>query len=301
MINIFKNFNDTNYSLIEKMTTAIEFFCTDNLVNIEKNNPIYNKENEIIRMQSGHNFYSPKTAAKKYDLYLAMTNDHDKLQAQLESYLKNIEIKFLKSGFTNTEYFKIEAIIKIENDINLKLNFNYSLISKNALLSSIDVPNDFIDKCAYRFHNNSESLILYLGEEKKELENNSGEKLSSLDFIEIVSENGFIQRFFGLTENNEKIFEIKKNHKIEDIFEERNNIKNTHEFYKVIRKLSETNPELAYKCAFGNGQNIQELSDLLLINYDLIFNDNFKLFHTDLNQYNKIKILTKKEDMKLRI
>lgn len=301
MIDIFKNFNDTNYFLIEKMTSAIEVFCTDKLVNIEKNNPIYNKENEITKMPSGHNLYSPKTAQKKYDLYLSMTNDHNKLQDQLESYLKNIELNFLKSGFTNTEYLKIETTIKIENDINLKLNFNYSLISKNALLISIDIPNDFVEKCAHRFQNNSESLVLYIGEEKKELGNNSGEKLSNLDFIEIMSENGVIKRFFGLTENYEKMFEIKENHNIEDTFEERNNIKNTHDFYKVMRKLTEKNPELAYKCAFGNNENIQELSDLLLINYDIVFKENFKLFHLDLSQYNNIKKLKKKEERNLKI
>lgn len=299
MLNIFKNFNDNNYIIIEKTASLIEDFCNKKLNFIEKNNYNYSNKNEANKSLSGHSIYDNKTKEKKPVLYLSMKNNQDELESQINVYLKNSSLDFLNSIFSNSEYLNIEIMIKDEKDMDIKLNFNYSLISKKVLLSSIDINNEFSDKSFHRFYEHFQSLIIHIGEQKKELE--SKEKLSSLDFIEIVSENGLIQRFFALTENYEKMFEIRKNHNIEEVFNERDDVFNTHNFYKKLSELSKQNQEIAYKCIFGSNKNIEEMSDLLLINYDIVFKDDFQQFYTDLTQYSNIKILKKKEEKKLKI
>lgn len=280
MLEVQRDFLNNNHSYTSFILDKIESFCN-------------HYQNKIVYPKTHPNYSDLTSKQIKERLFALLQENKNTFIAEIEKNLGVFELSmsdtFLNGSMHETINFSLK--VKTQKELDTVLNFKYTIYSKEATFESIDVSNKNCNDSLWRFKGLSKSLIIPLGKE------NENQNKTELAYLEIVTKNDEIIDYIGLSNSYEGLFQLKKDHMVSDIIHYRSDNYDTHEFYTRINELNLKNPEVAYKCLFSNTKSKEDLSDLMLLNYDIVFDKHFKRFHANLDDFYNIKILGNEVNM----
>lgn len=280
MLEVKRDFLNNNHSYINFILDKIESFS-----NLHRSKVIYPKN---------HPNYNNLTMEQiKVEFFTLLKDNKEAFISEIEKNLGFFELTmndYLPSGSMH-ETINFSFKVKNQKDLDMVLNFKYTIYSKEASFESIEIQNKNCNGSLWKFEGLSKSIIIPLGKE------NEKQNKSDLVYLKIVTEKEKITDYIGLSSNYEGLFQLRKDHTVSNVVYDRTDTDDTHKFYEKIHQLNTQHPEVAYKCLFSNTKNIEDLSDLMLLNYDIAFDEHFKRFHANLDDFYNIKILGNEVNM----
>lgn len=274
MLEVKRDFLNNNHSYINFILDKIESFS-----NLHRSKVIYPKN---------HPNYNNLTMEQiKVEFFTLLKDNKEAFISEIEKNLGVFELTMNDSLPSGSMHETINFSFKVKNqkDLDMVLNFKYTIYSKEASFESIEIQNKNCNGSLWKFEGLSKSIIIPLGKE------NEKKNKSDLVYLKIVTEKEKITDYIGLSSSYEVLFQLRKDHTVSNVLYDRTDTDDTHKFYERIHQLNTQHPEVAYKCLFSNTQNSEDLSDLMLLNYDIIFDEHFKKFHANLDDFYNIKIL----------
>lgn len=280
MLEVKRDFLNNNHSYINFILDKIESFS-----NLHRSKVIYPKN---------HPNYNNLTMEQiKVEFFTLLKDNKEAFISEIEKNLGVFELTMNDSLPSGSMHETINFSFKVKNqkDLDMVLNFKYTIYSKEASFESIEIQNKNCNGSLWKFEGLSKSIIIPLGKE------NEKQNKSDLVYLKIVTEKEKITDYIGLSSSYEGLFQLRKDHTVSNVLYDRTDTDDTHKFYERIHQLNTQHPEVAYKCLFSNTQNSEDLSDLMLLNYDIIFDEHFKKFHANLDDFYNIKILGNEVNM----
>lgn len=280
MLEVKRDFLNNNHSYINFILDKIESFS-----NLHRSKVIYPKN---------HPNYNNLTMEQiKVEFFTLLKDNKEAFISEIEKNLGVFELTMNDSLPSGSMHETINFSFKLKNqkDLDMVLKFKYTIYSKEASFESIEIQNKNCNGSLWNFKSLSKSIIIPLGKE------NEKQNKSDLAYLEIVTEKEKITDYIGLSNSYEGLFQLRKDHTASNVLYDRTDTDNTHNFYEKIHQLNTQHPEVAYKCLFSNTKNIEDLSDLMLLNYDIVFDEHLKRFHANLDDFYNIKILGNEVNM----
>lgn len=280
MLEVKRDFLNNNHSYINFMLDKIESFS-----NLHRSKVIYPKN---------HPNYNNLTMEQiKVEFFTLLKDNKEAFISEIEKNLGVFELTMNDSLLSGSMHETINFSFKVKNqkDLDMVLKFKYTIYSKEASFESIEIQNKNCNGSLWKFEGLSKSIIIPLGKE------NEKQNKSDLVYLKIVTEKEKITDYIGLSSNYEGLFQLRKDHTVSNVLYDRTDTDDTHKFYERIHQLDTQHPEVAYKCLFSNTKNSEDLSDLMLLNYDIVFDEHFKRFHANLDDFYNIKILGNEVNM----